>query len=152
MIFELTLTIMRKKAPRSLKNENKIEIKSMNGIEDNNDDIYGNLNLRDFGKLVRGSDFEESSSDGMWKTLLTLAMMPKPFGMTWKMDNMIKFLKSRGYSIVKRYDIDTEEDFEVAVKSGSEYVPDSRNIIETFSDEMQNFIIEWSTSFSKNKE
>lgn len=152
MIFELTLTIMRKKAPRSLKNENKIEIKSMNGIEDNNDDIYGNLNLRDFGKLVRGSDFEESSSDGMWKTLLTLAMMPKPFGMTWKRDNMIKFLKSRGYSIVKRYDIDTEEDFEVAVKSGSEYVPDSRNIIETFSDEMQNFIIEWSTSFSKNKE
>jgi hypothetical protein len=124
----------------------------MNGIEDNNDDIYGNLNLRDFGKLVRGSDFEESSSDGMWKTLLTLAMMPKPFGMTWKRDNMIKFLKSRGYSIVKRYDIDTEEDFEVAVKSGSEYVPDSRNIIETFSDEMQNFIIEWSTSFSKNKE
>lgn len=152
MIFELTLTIMRKKAPRSLKNENKIEIKSMNGIEDNNDDIYGNLNLSDFGKLVRGSDFEESSSDGMWKTLLTLAMMPKPFGMTWKRDNMIKFLKSRGYSIVKRYDIDTEEDFEVAVKSGSEYVPDSRNIIETFSDEMQNFIIEWSTSFSKNKE
>ena len=152
MIFELTLTIMRKKAPRSLKNENKIEIKSMNGIEDNNDDIYGNLNLSDFGKLVRGSDFEESSSDGMWKTLLTLAMMPKPFGMTWKRDNMIKFLKSRGYSIIKRYDIDTEEDFEVAVKSGSEYVPDSRNIIETFSDEMQNFIIEWSTSFSKNKE
>lgn len=152
MIFELTLTIMRKKAPRSLKNENKIEIKSMNGIEDNNDDIYGNLNLSDFGKLVRGSDFEESSSDGMWKTLLTLAMMPKPFGMTWKRDNMIKFLRSRGYSIIKRYDIDTEEDFEVAVKSGSEYVPDSRNIIETFSDEMQNFIIEWSTSFSKNKE
>lgn len=152
MIFELTLTIMRKKAPRSLKNENKIKIKSMNGVEDNNDDIYGNLNLSDFGKLVRGSDFEESSSDGMWKTLLTLAMMPKPFGMTWKRDNMIKFLKSRGYSIVKRYDIDTEEDFEVAVKSGSEYVPDSRNIIETFSDEMQNFIIEWSTSFSKNKE
>lgn len=152
MIFELTLTIMRKKAPRSLKNENKIKIKSMNGVEDNNDDIYGNLNLSDFGKLVRGSDFEESSSDGMWKTLLTLAMMPKPFGMTWKRDNMIKFLKSRGYSIVKRYDIDTEEDFEVAVKSGSEYVPDSRNIVETFSDEMQNFIIEWSTSFSKNKE
>lgn len=152
MIFEMTLTIMRKKAPRSLKNENKIEIKSMNGIEDNNDDIYGNLNLSDFGKLVRGSDFEESSSDGMWKTLLTLAMMPKPFGMTWKRDNMIKFLRSRGYSIIKRYDIDTEEDFEVAVKSGSEYVPDSRNIIETFSDEMQNFIIEWSTSFSKNKE
>ena len=152
MIFELTLTIMRKKAPRSLKNENKIEIKSMNGIEDNNDDIYGNLNLSDFRKLVRGSDFEESSSDGMWKTLLTLAMMPKPFGMTWKRDNMIKFLRSRGYSIIKRYDIDTEEDFEVAVKSGSEYVPDSRNIIETFSDEMQNFIIEWSTSFSKNKE
>ena len=152
MIFELTLTIMRKKAPRSLKNENKIEIKSMNGIEDNNDDIYGNLNLSDFGKLARGSDFEEGSSDGMWKTLLTLAMMPKPFGMTWKRDNMIKFLRSRGYSIIKRYDIDTEEDFEVAVKSGSEYVPDSRNIIETFSDEMQNFIIEWSTSFSKNKE
>lgn len=152
MIFELTLTIMRKKAPRSLKNENKIKIRSMNGVEDNNDDTYGNLNLSDFGKLVRSSDFEESGSDGMWKTLLTLAMMPKPFGMTWKRDNMIKFLKSRGYSIVKRYDIDTEEDFEVAVKSGSEYVPDSRNIIETFSDEMQNFIIEWSTSFSKNKE
>lgn len=152
MIFELTLTIMRKKAPRSLKNENKIKIRSMNGVEDNNDDTYGNLNLSDFGKLVRSSDFEESGSDGMWKTLLTLAMMPKPFGMTWKRDNMIKFLRSRGYSIIKRYDIDTEEDFEVAVKSGSEYVPDSRNIIETFSDEMQNFIIEWSTSFSKNKE
>ena len=143
---------MRKKAPKFLKNEIKIKIKSMEGIDDENEK-YGNLNLSDFGKLVKSSDLEDSD-DGeeyQWKTLLTLTMMPKPFGMTWKREKMIEFLKSRGYSIVKRFDLDTDEDFEVAVKSGSEYVPDTRNIVEAFSEEMQNFIIEWSTSFSKDK-
>jgi hypothetical protein len=122
----------------------------MSGIDEN--DNYGNLNLSDFGKLVKSSDLEEDDGeDYKWKTLLTLTMMPKPFGMTWKREKMIEFLKSRGYSIVKRFDLDTDEDFEVAVKSGSEYVPDTRNIVEAFSEEMQNFIIEWSTSFNKDK-
>lgn len=122
----------------------------MGDIEDENEK-YGNLNLSDFGKLVKSSDLEEGDDDYKWKTLLTLAMMPKPFGMTWKRDKMIEFLKSRGYSIVKRFDLDTDEEFEVAVKSGTDFVPDTRNIVETFAEEMQNFIIEWSTSFSKDK-
>lgn len=122
----------------------------MEGMEDENEK-YGNLNLSDFGKLVKSSEFEEGDDDYKWKTLLTLTMMPKPFGMTWKKDKMIEFLKSRGYSIVKRFDLDTDEEFEVAVKSGSEFVPDTRNIVETFAEEMQNFIIEWSTSFNKDK-
>lgn len=123
----------------------------MEGIDDENEK-YGNLNLSDFGKLVKSSDLEEDDGeDYKWKTLLTLTMMPKPFGMTWKREKMIEFLKSRGYSIVKRFDLDTDEEFEVAVKSGSEYVPDTRNIVEAFSEEMQNFIIEWSTSFNKDK-
>lgn len=123
----------------------------MEGIEDENEK-YGNLNLSDFGKLVKSSDLEEDDGeDYKWKTLLTLTMMPKPFGMTWKREKMIEFLKSRGYSIVKRFDLDTDEEFEVAVKSGSEFVPDTRNIVEAFSEEMQNFIIEWSTSFNKDK-
>ena len=62
-----------------------------------------------------------------------------------------RILEEQGYSIVKRFDLDTDEDFEVAVKSGSEYVPDTRNIVEAFSEEMQNFIIEWSASFNKDK-
>lgn len=122
----------------------------MEGIEDDNEK-YGNLNLSDFGKLVKSSDLEEGDDDYKWKTLLTLTMMPKPFGMTWKRDKMIEFLKSRGYSIVKRFDLDTDKEFEVAVKSGTDFVPDTRNIVETFAEEMQNFIIEWSTSFSKDK-
>lgn len=124
----------------------------MEGIDDENEK-YGNLNLSDFGKLVKSSDLEDSDDgeDYKWKTLLTLTMMPKPFGMIWKREKMIEFLKSRGYSIVKRFDLDTDEDFEVAVKSGSEYVPDTRNIVEAFSEEMQNFIIEWSASFNKDK-
>lgn len=123
----------------------------MEGIDDENEK-YGNLNLSDFGKLVKSSDLEEDDGeDYKWKTLLTLTMMPKPFGMTWKREKMIEFLKSRGYSIVKRFDLDTDDEFEVAVKSGSEYVPDTRNIVEAFSEEMQNFIIEWSTSFNKDK-
>jgi hypothetical protein len=123
----------------------------MEGIDDENEK-YGNLNLSDFGKLVKSGDLEEDDGeDYKWKTLLTLTMMPKPFGMTWKRDKMIEFLKSRGYSIVKRFDLDTDEDFEVAVKSGSEYVPDTRNIVEAFSEEMQNFIIEWLASFNKDK-
>ena len=122
----------------------------MGDIEDDNEK-YGNLNLSDFGKLVKSSDLEDGDEDYKWKTLLTLAMMPKPFGMTWKRDKMIEFLKSRGYSIVKRFDLDTDEEFEVAVKSGTDFVPDTRNIVETFAEEMQNFIIEWSTSFSKDK-
>lgn len=105
----------------------------------------------DFGKLVNSSDLEDGDDDYKWKTLLTLIMMPKPFGMTWKRDKMIEFLKSRGYSIVKRFDLDTDEEFEVAVKSGTDFVPDTRNIVETFAEEMQSFIIEWSTSFSKDK-
>lgn len=122
----------------------------MEGIDDENEK-YGNLNLSDFGKLVKSSDLEEGDDDYKWKTLLTLTMMPKPFGMTWKRDKMIEFLKSRGYSIVKRFDLDTDEGFEVAVKSGTDFVPDTRNIVETFAEEMQSFIIEWSTSFSKDK-
>lgn len=122
----------------------------MEGIDDENEK-YGNLNLSDFGKLVKSSDLEDGDDDYKWKTLLTLTMMPKPFGMTWKRDKMIEFLKSRGYSIVKRFDLDTDEEFEVAVKSGTDFVPDTRNIVETFAEEMQNFIIEWSTSFSKDK-
>lgn len=122
----------------------------MEGIDDENEK-YGNLNLSDFGKLVKSSDLEEGDDDYKWKTLLTLTMMPKPFGITWKRDKMIEFLKSRGYSIVKRFDLDTDEEFEVAVKSGTDFVPDTRNIVETFAEEMQNFIIEWSTSFSKDK-
>ena len=122
----------------------------MEGIDDENEK-YGNLNLSDFGKLVKSSDLEDGDEDYKWKTLLTLAMMPKPFGMTWKRDKMIEFLKSRGYSIVKRFDLYTDEEFEVAVKSGTDFVPDTRNIVETFAEEMQNFIIEWSTSFSKDK-
>lgn len=122
----------------------------MEGIDDENEK-YGNLNLSNFGKLVKSSDLEDGDEDYKWKTLLTLAMMPKPFGMTWKRDKMIEFLKSRGYSIVKRFDLDTDEEFEVAVKSGTDFVPDTRNIVETFAEEMQNFIIEWSTSFSKDK-
>jgi hypothetical protein len=122
----------------------------MEGIEDENEK-YGNLNLSDFGKLVKSGDLEDESDDYKWKTLLTLTMMPKPFGMTWKRDKMIEFLKSRGYSIVKRFDLDTDEEFEVAVKSGTDFVPDTRNIVETFAEEMQSFIIEWSTSFSKDK-
>lgn len=122
----------------------------MEGIDDENEK-YGNLNLSDFGKLVKSSDLEDGDEDYKWKTLLTLTMMPKPFGMTWKRDKMIEFLKSRGYSIVKRFDLDTDEEFEVAVKSGTDFVPDTRNIVETFAEEMQNFIIEWSTSFSKDK-
>ena len=122
----------------------------MSGIDEN--DNYGNLNLSDFGKLVKSSDLEEDDGeDYRWKTLLTLTMMPKPFGMTWKREKMIEFLKSRGYSIVKRFDLDTDEEFEVAVKSGTDFVPDTRNIVETFAEEMQSFIIEWSTSFSKDK-
>lgn len=122
----------------------------MEGIDEN--DNYGNLNLSDFGKLVKSSDLEEDDGeDYRWKTLLTLTMMPKPFGMTWKREKMIEFLKSRGYSIVKRFDLDTDEEFEVAVKSGTDFVPDTRNIVETFAEEMQSFIIEWSTSFSKDK-
>lgn len=122
----------------------------MSGIDEN--DNYGNLNLSDFGKLVKSSDLEDDGDeDYKWKTLLTLTMMPKPFGMTWKREKMIEFLKSRGYSIVKRFDLDTDEEFEVAVKSGSEFVPDTRNIVEAFSEEMQNFIIEWSASFNKDK-
>lgn len=121
----------------------------MSGIDEN--DNYGNLNLSDFGKLVKSSDLEEGDDDYKWKTLLTLTMMPKPFGMTWKREKMIEFLKSRGYSIVKRFDLDTDEEFEVAVKSGTDFVPDTRNIVETFAEEMQNFIIEWSASFNKDK-
>lgn len=124
----------------------------MSGIDDENEK-YGNLNLSDFGKLVKSSDLEDGDDgeDYKWKTLLTLTMMPKPFGMTWKRDKMIEFLKGRGYSIVKRFDLDTDEEFEVAVKSGTDFVPDTRNIVETFAEEMQSFIIEWSTSFSKDK-
>lgn len=123
----------------------------MEGIDDENEK-YGNLNLSDFGKLVKSSDLEEDDGeDYKWKTLLTLTMMPKPFGMTWKREKMIEFLKSRGYSIVKRFDLDTDEEFEVAVKSGTDFVPDTRNIVETFAEEMQNFIIEWSASFNKDK-
>jgi hypothetical protein len=108
------------------------------------DNIRGrSLGPEDFGMKRAVPDMENLPSIAD-----ILKEMPKPLGMTWSMKNMKRFLIARGYKIIKKMDYDIGKDIDIAIKEGMDLVPTSGNIVETFSNEIQNLIIELAIKLS----
>lgn len=86
--------------------------------------------------------------------LASIAMNDKPFGFLWPKDKIVMFLKARGYKILVRKDKDTGEEYEVAVKSDSDSIPNDGhgNMKETFDSEMQDIILKWVLRIAKENE
>lgn len=78
--------------------------------------------------------------------VMSLAGLPKPFGLPWKRDKIIKFLEERGYTIIERTTAGIDgigENYSVAVKPDDEYIPQKDNLLDTFQDEVQDILINW---------
>ena len=121
------------------------------------DKNFENLDpLGDGGKTPMGPGGWMSSDEGeeedcpFAETIISIALMPKPFGMTWPSDKMIEFLKKRGYKIFERWDDDEEEEIHVAVKPNEQKLPGNNNILETFVNEVQDIILNWLSKLDKN--
>lgn len=74
--------------------------------------------------------------------VMSLAGLPKPFGLPWKRDKIIEFLEKKGYDIIER-ETDMRETYFVAVKPGEDYIPQEDNLLSTFQDEIQDILINW---------
>lgn len=98
-------------------------------------------------------EFRVSSNldNGFSELLYQMMFVPKPFGMVWKYDNMIDFLKFKGYKVIERIDEETGRTNDVAVKSGAKYIPDATksNILEVFEDELQKTLLNWLKKISE---
>ena len=72
--------------------------------------------------------------------------LPKPFGILWDFDKMEDFLKFKGYKIIERTDEESGRTCKMAIKPGDKYIPDfskGTNILDIFTDEVQDSIINW---------
>lgn len=117
------------------------------------------MNNKDFNEEnpILGSDgmvdedfFDDDEKDCPFAhTLISLTLLPRLFGMPWKSDKMEKFLKGRGYRIINRHDDDEDEDFKVAIKPGESMVPETSNLLEVFTDEVQEVLLDWMLSLKK---
>ena len=112
-------------------------------MNDSNNIRGRSLGPEDYGMKRAQPDFEKLPS-----LIEILKSMPKPLGMTWSMENMKRFLTARGYRIINRMDYGTGEEIDIAVKEGMDLVPTSGNIVETFSNEIQNLVIELAIELS----
>lgn len=83
--------------------------------------------------------------------MLTLGLMPKPFGMTWRIDQMSEFLKKRGYTVLNRFDKKTGNDYVVVVDPKDEYIPEEgvSNIVDVFATEVQKILLNWLINLDK---
>lgn len=88
------------------------------------------------------------------ETLLALNIMPKPFGMTWSQDQVLGFLKARGYRIVTRYNEDDDSEYKVAVKKNQPKIPDNSegNVVEVFAEEIRNILLKWLLKIGKEND
>jgi len=95
-------------------------------------------------------DLEEEDCPYM-SLMASIALNDKPFGILWPKDKIQEFLKARGYKILSRKNKDTNEEYEIAVKSNSDSIPDDghSNIKETFDSEMQDIILKWVLRIAK---
>ena len=60
-------------------------------------------------------------------------------------------MKGRGYRILNRHDDDLDEDYKVAIKPGETVVPEQGNLVDTFTSEIQNVLIDWMLSLNKKE-
>lgn len=74
-----------------------------------------------------------------------LMKMPKPLGFIMPQEKMEDFLKARGYKIISRFSDNRNEEYNVAIKPGSSYIPenDYSNVREVFDGEVQDILLKW---------
>ena len=96
-------------------------------------------------------DFDELPDCPLTEILLNSMVMPKPLGYVFPQEKMEEFLKQRGYKIIKRYSEAREQDYNVAVKSGSSSIPedDYSNVREVFDGEVQDILLSWLLKIGK---
>lgn len=97
---------------------------------------------------------DEDNGNSLIDTLLALTVMPKPFGVTWSLDQMRGFLKARGYRVLERFDEETENEYYVAVKKNESRIPDDGkgNIVDVFANEVQNILLKWLLKIGKEND
>lgn len=112
------------------------------------DEIYGNEDP--------GIDFEPDDDFGiehcsMSELIFNFMKMPKPLGFFMPQEKMEEFLKVRGYKIIKRYSDSHEEEYSVAIKPGSSYIPenDYSNVREVFDEQVQEILLKWLLKIGK---
>jgi hypothetical protein len=88
---------------------------------------------------------EDEDDSALLETMITLSLMPRPFGMTWSREQMTWFLKKRGYKVLERYSEEADTKYYVAVKKDTTKIPDdgSNNLVEVFADEIQSILMSW---------
>lgn len=80
-----------------------------------------------------------------------LSTLSKPFGMvTWKKGKIIKFLETRGYTVMPRWDEDESVLHYVATKEEDDCVPEKENLLEVFSSEVQDILLNWLLRIAEN--
>lgn len=112
------------------------------------DEIYGDEDYGvDFIEPEGGSEMPCSFGH----IFLNLLKMPKPLGYHFPQDKIVEFLKERGYKIINRYSDTMGEEYPVAIKPGSSYVPgnDYSNVREVFDEEVQDILLKWLLKIGK---
>ena len=92
------------------------------------------------------SSANENNGRDFSEIMYHMFALPKPFGILWDFDKMEDFLKFKGYKIIERTDEETGRTCKMAIKPGDKYIPDfskGTNILDIFTDEVQNSIISW---------
>ena len=111
---------------------------------DDNENFLNNSS-EEFG----GGDGEGSGMCPEVENILPILFTPKPFGLFWKKEKMVRFLKNRGWKVAERFDDDEKVYYQVAYKAGDRNLPEEDNIIDTFEEEVQDSIIELLTNGNK---
>lgn len=115
------------------------------------DEIYGD---EDPGE-DDGDDYMEDPEDicSMSGFIFNLMKMPKPLGFFAPQEKMEEFLKARGYKMIKRYSDSKEEEYTVAIKPGTSYIPEDNfsNVREVFDGEVQDILLKWLLRIGKEE-
>ena len=89
--------------------------------------------------LFSGND-ENCPLPGM---IMGFLSVPRPFGFTWSVEKIKKFLSARGYCLIDRFDEDIDDMITVACKKDDEIIPEKGNLVEVFKSEIEDIIFEW---------
>ena len=73
----------------------------------------------------------------------SLAFLDKPFGISWDLELVKKFLEQKGYKVVIRLNNDGERYYSVFNPEDSDCIPDEQNIMDVFSYEVQVALLNW---------
>lgn len=101
---------------------------------ENNDNIFG----------------DEDEECPLPKMVMGFLSLPRPLGILWPIEKIKKFLKARGYLLLERIDPETEELITVACKSNDEIIPETGNLVEIFTSEVEDILMDWLLKIGEN--